>query len=261
MLAQTSAVIRGTIKDVRFTYDDCGGPRTNYIFSDSSSLLGSPVTSEVTLSVLGGPTPNGTWVRVSEIPRLALNSEYVVFLRNTDWTYSPVVANLVFRREVAGGRELLVDPSGHAVTGWGDDGPVLSAARVSDAVGHQVRGYRGAQANETPANPSSGEENPNGAVQGGEGNAPPPPAPSPGRTGGSPLSRAPSPEEIARAGLFAKPALSAGTIGNEQTATVESLVAAVRAAAARDRVNIGGRLTLVPYWKCWSITPTAPDRR
>lgn len=261
MLAQTSAVFRGTIKDVRFTYDDCGGPRTNYIFSDSSSLLGSPVSSEVTLSVLGGPTPNGTWVRVSEIPRLALNSEYVVFLRNTDWTYTPIVANLVFRREVAGGRELLVDPSGHALAGWGDDGPVLSAARVSDAVGQQVRGYRGAEGRKSPENPSSGEENPNGAVQGGEGNAPPPPPPSPSRTGGSPLTSAPSPEEIARAGLFARPALSAGAIANEQTATVESLLTAARAAAARDRVNIGGRVTLVPYWKCWSITPTAPGRR
>ena len=40
MLAQTASVFRGVLKDVRFTYDDCGGPRTNYVFSDSSSLAG-----------------------------------------------------------------------------------------------------------------------------------------------------------------------------------------------------------------------------
>jgi hypothetical protein len=262
MLAQTAAVFRGTIRDVRFTYDDCGGPRTNYIFSDASSLLGSPVAREVSLSVLGGPTPQGTWVRVSEIPSLALNSEYVVFLRNTDWTYSPVVAQLAFRREVAGGRELLVDPSGRVVTGWGDNGPILSAARVSDAVGRQARGYRSAEAREGPPGPSSAEETPNGAVQGGDGKTPPPPPASPPeRIGGSPLASAPSREEIVRAGLFARPGLSAEALANEQTATVESLVGAVRAAAERDRVRIGGRVTLVPYWKCWSITPTAPGRR
>ncbi|HZT36952.1 MAG TPA: hypothetical protein VFA28_03575 [Bryobacteraceae bacterium] len=261
ILAQTAAVFRGTIRDVRFTYDDCGGPRTNYIFSDASSLLGSPVTREVSLSVLGGPTPHGTWVRVSEIPSLALNSEYVVFLRNTDWTYSPIVAQLAFRREVAGGRELLVDPSGRVVTGWGENGPVLSAARVSDAVGRQARGYRAAEAREAPPGPSSAEENPNGAVQGGEGNAPPPPPAPPERTGGSPLASAPSREDIARAGLFARPGLSVDAVANEQTASVGSLVAAVTAAAERDRIHIGGRITLVPYWKCWSITPTAPGRR
>src|SRR5262249_36726639 len=144
MLRQTAAVIRGSLKSVRFTYDGCTGPRTQYVFSDASSLVGSRVDSEVAVKVLGGPTPAGTWVRVSEIPQLALDSEYIVFLRNTDWTFSPIVANLALRVETLAGREVLVDSSGRAVTGWGETGPLLSAGTVSEVVGGRLRGYRGA---------------------------------------------------------------------------------------------------------------------
>jgi hypothetical protein len=237
MLTQTAAIFRGTLKDVKFTYDNCGGPRTNYVFSDASSLAGAVVPADVTLSVLGGPTPNGTWVNVSEIPKLALQSEYVGFLRNTDWTYSPIVSNLVFRREMAGGRETLIDPTGRAVTGWGSDGPTLSAEAVSDMVGAQVRGYRG---NEPPAQGQGDTSE----------NADPLANPAP------PRPRGPTMEQIARAGLFARPSLRADVLGNQQTASVEGFVSAVRGMAEREHVNIGGRLTLNPYWKCWGTTPT-----
>src|SRR5829696_3182551 len=49
MLAQTATIFRGSLKNVQFTYDGCSGPRTNYVFSDSSSLLGTAVESTVTL--------------------------------------------------------------------------------------------------------------------------------------------------------------------------------------------------------------------
>src|SRR5215204_1079328 len=61
MLAQTSTIFRGSLKSVQFTYDGCTGPRTNYVFSDSDSLMGDQVLSTVTLRVLGGPTPEGKW--------------------------------------------------------------------------------------------------------------------------------------------------------------------------------------------------------
>ncbi|HEX9016796.1 MAG TPA: hypothetical protein VF960_12460, partial [Chloroflexota bacterium] len=194
----------------------------------------------------------GTWVSVSGIPKLALGAEYVVFLRNTDWTLSPIVGDLIFRRETEGSRELLVDPTGRAVTGWNEDGPVLSAAVVSEPVGHKVRGYRGSEAR-AGAGAATGGTDPGTTVQPAAGN-PPPPAPGP--SGGSKLSRAPSPDEIVKAGLFSRPPLNAGAIGREQPATVESLLAAVRSAAARANVNIGGRLAFAPYWRCWSFTKT-----
>src|SRR5437764_11233212 len=36
MLAQTATIFRGSLKSVQFTYNDCSGPRTNYVFSDSN---------------------------------------------------------------------------------------------------------------------------------------------------------------------------------------------------------------------------------
>jgi hypothetical protein len=254
MLRQTATIFRGVLKDVQFTYDDCAGPRTNYVFADSTTLLGAKVQSEVTLRILGGPTPYGTWIRVSELPQLALDSEYLVFLRNTDWTFSPIVGNLVFRREVTAGRELLIDPTGHAVTGWGDDGPRLSAASVSEPVGDQLRGYRGSYEPTEEEHSSSAETSPNADVRPAGGNAP---APTPRRIEGSAVKGAPSISEARKAGLFVKPALSAAAIGNESIISAESLVSAIRVEADRANINIGGRITLDPSWRCWSSTPTA----
>lgn len=253
MLAQTATIFRGVLKDVQFTYDDCAGARTNYVFSDSTSLVGTQVQAQVTLKVFGGPTPYDTWIAVSEVPQLALDSEYIVFLRNTDWTFSPIVGDLVFRREMIDGREVLVDPTGHAVTGWGDNGPLLSGGSVSEPVGHQLRGYRGSEASQQPTHSSSAETNPNLEVRPADGN---PPSPAPGRVGGSAVIRAPSLTDARRAGLFARPALSATAITKESVISAEALVAGVRVAADRARINIGGRLTLDPYWRCWSSTPT-----
>ncbi len=252
MLAQTAAIFRATLKEVRFTYNDCSGPRTNYVFSDASSIAGETVPAETTLKVFGGPTPRGTWASASELPQLALDSQYVTFLRNTDWTFSPVVGNLVFRVEMLAGRELLVDPSGRAVVGWDADGPMLSERSVSATVGSQRHGYRTADAPAPSDHPNSGVPDPRGETR---------PADTPpvnqGRPADAPMTRAPSPAEIRKAGLFARPALSADAVANEQVASVQSFVAAASAAAERAQIKIGGRLTLDPNWRCWSSTPTA----
>jgi hypothetical protein len=258
MLAQTASVFTGTLKDVKFTYDDCAGPRIHYVFSDSTTLMGTQLESQVAVKVLGGPTPHGTWVEVSELPRLALDSQYVVFLRNTDWTFSPVVGNLVFRREILDGREVLVDVMGRAVTGWGDDGPLLSAGSVSEPVGRRLGRYRSPEQPAQTAGPNSAATDSRPEVRPADGN---PPAPAQPRTDGSVLARAPSLDEARRAGLFARPALSNAALANEPAVSAESFVAAVRAAADRAHVNIGGRATLDPYWRCWVSTPTSRATR
>ena len=253
VLAQTATIFRGVLKDVQFTYDDCAGARTNYVFSNSTSLIGTQVQPQVTLRVFGGPTPYGTWIDASTLPQLALDSEYIVFLRNTDWTFSPIVGDLVFRREMIDGHEVLVNPLGRAVTGWGDNGPLLSGRSVSEPVGHQLRGYRGSEASQQATHSSSAETDPNPEVRPADGN---PPVSAPGRIGGSAVMRAPSLSDARKAGLFGRPALSATAIANESVVSAESLVAAVRVAADRAHINIGGRITLDPYWRCWSSTPT-----
>src|SRR5262249_24808072 len=179
------------------------------VFSDASSLVGSRVDSEVAVKVLGGPTPAGTWVRVSEIPQLTLDSEYIVFLRNTDWTFSPIVANLALRVETLAGREVLVDSSGRAVTGWGETGPLLSAGTVSEVVGGRLRGYRGADSPGPGDQPDSATTDPRGQVSSGGGAAPPA-----GRPQDSPLDRAPSLADARKAGMFVRPVLNAAAIAN-----------------------------------------------
>ena len=197
ILAQTATIFRGVLKEVKFTYDDCAGPRTNYVFSNSSTLAGTQIDPNVTLKILGGPTPRGTWVGVSELPPLALDSEYVAFLRNTDWTFSPVIGNLVFRSENVNGREVLIDPTGHVITGWGDDGPVLSAVAVSETVGSQLRGYKGSEIPRQPEHSTSAEENPDG-----ESMAENQPTNIARRTEASAIARAPSVEKQKKLGCL-----------------------------------------------------------
>jgi hypothetical protein len=254
MLAHTAAIFRGTLKDVRFTFDLCGGPRTLYVFEDSASLAGVAVEKNVTLKVLGGQTPAGTWVSVSELPQLALDSQYVVFLRNTDWTYSPIVSNLVFRQEIVGGRQVLVEPEGHVVTGWGEDGPTLTAATVSEPVGHQRRSLRDVPRPPAPPHTTSGAPDPHAVVRApGGGNAN-----RPGNDGRAiiPSASSMTPEDVRASGLFTRPALTEAAVVNEPSVTTESFVSSITAAAERANVRIGGRLTLESYWKCWSSTPT-----
>jgi hypothetical protein len=258
MLRQTAVVFRATLRSVQFTYNDCSGPRTNYVFSDSRSLVGAQVDAQITVSVLGGPTPNGTWIRVREIPQLALDSQYVTFLRNTDWTLSPIIGNLVFRLEMIAGREVSVSPTGHAVTGWGENGPLLSDAPVSEAVGRQLLRYRLSDPSTQAGHSSSAETNPGADVAPATGD---PPAPATGRTQNTTIARAPTLAEARRVGLFARPAVSGQAIADERTVSVESFVTEVRDSADRARINIGGRTALTPYWRCWGYIPTVRARR
>jgi len=253
MLAQTAAIFRGKLKEIRLTYDLCGGPRTQYVFGDASSLAGVAVNANVTLKVLGGKTPAGTWLSVSELPHLALDSEYVVFLRNTDWTYSPIVSNLVFRQETVGGRQVLVEPEGHVVTGWGEDGPTLSAGAVSAAVGRQRHSVRNVPQPPGPGHETSGTPEPGIAVSPrGTGNVTPPSAAGAGASVQSSMTA----EEVRASGMFARPALNEAAVTNVPVVSTESFLSSVAAAAERANVRLGGRLTLEPYWKCWSSTPT-----
>ena len=144
--------------------------------------------------------------RCSEIPTLALDSDYVVFLRNTDWTLSPVVGNLVFRVETIGGREMLIDPGGHAVTGWGPEGPSLSTAAITETVGSKRRAYKN-----PPTPDSHGQINSNDPRATTRSQASPSTsAPSPSDVQDSLLTRAPTIAEIRTAGLFARPQLIQG---------------------------------------------------
>jgi hypothetical protein len=258
MLAQSSAVFRGKLTEVKFTYDQCAGPRTVYVFSDSSSVLGTGVGREVALKTLGGPTPKGTWIRVSELPHLALDSEYLIFLRNTDWTYSPIVGNLAFRIEKISGREVLIHPDGHALLGWNEDGPVLSTKQVTGLVGQDRHGYR-SQANAPVGGQesNSGATDPRGVARPAAG---PAPTPAPSQPPESPIVRAPSERDMRKAALFAKPAIYESSLSGETGISPDSFIANIQSFAEQKTIKLGGRFAPDPNWKCWSITPTVRVR-
>lgn len=258
ILGQTAAIARARLREIRFTFDQCAGPRTNYVFSDATSLSGAAIGPSFTLKVLGGPTPAGTWIQVSEIPRLALDSEYVLFLRGTDWTFSPLVSDLALRVERVAGREILIHSSGRAVTGWGAQGPDLSEAVLTSAVGAQVRDYRTLQDRpDAVPESSTGGPNPQPSVT-------PPgeqPAPQPPPAIGAPIDHGPTDAQLRATGRFARPSLAPEAIANLQAPTVETFLGVVREAAARSNVRMEGRLALEPYWRCWAATNTASAAR
>ena len=79
-------------------------------------------------------TYGGTYVEVSELPRYVLGGRYLLFLRNTDWRYSPVLGDDAYRFERIAGKETLVSTSGRAVTGLGADGIETNTAALTEPV-------------------------------------------------------------------------------------------------------------------------------
>ena len=97
LLPQLYAVIRGTVADISYDYLDCQGPRTVVKLHNVETLIGERVGDDIELRTFGGPLPNGNYVSASELPRYVADTSYVVFLRNTDWRFSPVMGDLAFR--------------------------------------------------------------------------------------------------------------------------------------------------------------------
>lgn len=255
ILSQTAAIIEGDVSDVQFTYDDCAGPRTNYTLTGVRTLAGSEVPPQVTLSLFGGPLPNGSWIKTSELPRLALDSHYIAFVRNTDWTFSPIVGDVILRQEDIAGRQVLVSPEGQLVSGWGEQGVTLSVP-VTTPVGRSIHGYRTADALRGPehlptASPSADPQ----TTQAEPGTPPPGRARAPLAQVGSPLSSAPSAQQIRTAGFFARPAIIDSTAAARGISS-EAFISAVKSSAHRDNLTITGRTTFIPLWRCWSFTRT-----
>jgi len=105
ILEQTASVVEGDVHDVYFSYEPCAGPRTHFRVRDARAIVGSDTPQEFEVQILGGPLPNGKWIHVSEVPMLAVGARYILFLRNTDWTFSPTIGRLALRKTQLSGRE------------------------------------------------------------------------------------------------------------------------------------------------------------
>lgn len=126
-ITQTAAVIEGTVAEIRHEYSDAEGPWTLVVLRDVKSHLGQ-APAELTLRHFGGPLPNGRHLVATELPVFVADQRYVVFLRNTAWNLSPVVADYALRVARFEGTEVLVNTDGLALTGVGPMGLLFGEA-------------------------------------------------------------------------------------------------------------------------------------
>lgn len=120
VLRQTAAVIEGDVEDVSFRFDDVEGPRTvatvKNVFVHLGSLGKSPPSS-LEIRSFGGYLPDGREIVATHVPELAHGKRYFLFLRNTEWTLSPIAFGHVFRLDAVGKKRALVDAYGRLVAG------------------------------------------------------------------------------------------------------------------------------------------------
>ncbi|HEV7505910.1 MAG TPA: hypothetical protein VGS07_13465 [Thermoanaerobaculia bacterium] len=132
-LANTAAIVEGTVKENSYTFDEKAGPRTVATLVDVQADFGRFADTIVPLATLGGPISEKQGLFIPELPLPTDDTRYLVFLTNVDWFFSPVVESYVFRLEPdANGNEKLIAPSGYAVVGVSADGLLFSSDPVVD---------------------------------------------------------------------------------------------------------------------------------
>lgn len=127
VLRQTAAVVEGHVEDVSYHYDEVEGPRTVATLSRlvvHLGALGAVTPPAVEIRSFGGPLPDGREVFATHVPALLPGKRYLVFLRNTEWTLSPVVFDHAFRVESVASVPVLVDVHGRLVMDVRAGGPV-----------------------------------------------------------------------------------------------------------------------------------------
>jgi hypothetical protein len=248
LLPQLYAVVRGHVTDISYDYLDCQGPRTVVKLDRIQTLIGEKVDTEIELRTFGGPLPNGNYVSASELPRYAIDASYVVFLRNTDWRFSPVTGDLAFREEVIADRPVLVDSDGVAVSGVGEIGVERRTGQLTEPAGLHVVG---ADEGREVLQPDD-----EGAIlkcERGTKCVAPEIAAEAEKRASHPATKDPT-------NRFARPAVLKGIGSAELVSAIstEEMVDRIRRYSDDLGIAIGGRLQLEPRLGCWDVTLTDP---
>ena len=250
IVTQLNAIVEGDVSDIAYSYQDCEGPRTRVVLRNVRTLLGEPHDATLNLQMFGGPLPDGRFVEASELPAFAIGAHYVIFLRNTDWRFSPVITNLALRVERIAGRDVLVTSDGFGVTGVSDTRVETATPALTAPAGLHAAG--------TIAATSSGA-----------GDSPFVACP-PGPDGLADCSRVPKPTPQSPAGRvsdsvrFARPAQTDGISPPDVASTIATreLVDRIATFAKSNGVRVGGYYAASPRLECWSTTViTSKGRR
>jgi hypothetical protein len=92
-------------------------PTRQYTLSIQEELLGTLGAQTFTLTLPGGPLPDGTEVTIVGAPDLVVGETYLLFLRNVPWTLTPVANwhHSAFREITLHGDQYFVDVDGRSV--------------------------------------------------------------------------------------------------------------------------------------------------
>jgi hypothetical protein len=130
-LRNTAAIVEGRVASHAYTYDPVAGPRTVATVEDVTTRFGRYGERTLEVATLGGPISTSRWLFIPELPRLADDTRYLIFLTNWAWFYSPVMDDYIFRLEPGlRGSDVLITPEGHAVVGLSAEGIDLSSDPV-----------------------------------------------------------------------------------------------------------------------------------
>ena len=141
-LASTAAIVEGNVVSHTMTYDAQAGPRTVATLYDIRTQLGRYDDRTLDVAILGGRISEGKWLFIPELPRLADDTRYLIFLTHSAWFYSPVVDDYIFRLEPGPrGSDVLLTPEGHAVVGLTAEGIEISPDPVVETQFDFLRPY------------------------------------------------------------------------------------------------------------------------
>ena len=250
LIRQTSAIVRGKVTGISYSYDDCFGPRTIVSLSGVATLAGTDVGDHISLSTFGGKMPNGKYVTASELPRYVEGATYVLFLFNRDWRFSPVIGDLAFREESIVGRKVLVDSDGFGISGIGKLGIERNTARLTEPALNRFGSERASMVMDAMTEPL--------AVTPCKAGTPCAPATADGDT-----AAREQPSQGRSIAIAARPAILPGIGLNDVGAaiSIDDLVADIARVAAESGQRIGGQARLEPRLGCLRVTPTARWKR
>jgi hypothetical protein len=242
LLPQLHSIIEANVASIDYDYLDCQGPRTVVRLENIKTLLGGRTESTLTLRTFGGYLPNGHYVYASEMPHYVLGAHYILFLRNNDWKFSPVIGDLAFRTETIAGKTVLLDSDGAAVSGVSEVGILRETPQLTEAVGQRVKGTVATR--DIMPREKEGEATSCEAGKSCE---------APNKENAERRST-----DLTETGRFARPGVIANVTAADVSAAISTseMVDRIKRFAEAYNVRFDGNLQTEPRMGCWNVTPT-----
>jgi len=92
LVHRAEMIVVGTVTGIQEQWDTARqAPFTYVTFSQLTVLKGNPGGDSLTLQFLGGPTPEGTFLAVTEVPHFTVGEKTVVFSAGNHRDFCPLV--------------------------------------------------------------------------------------------------------------------------------------------------------------------------